>query len=228
MKTFIPGIFLLFSVLSGPERAKRQTSITGAWISRDGDDETVFICQDNYIIITEYNPVNTAFYYSSGGRSREIKGQLIASLEFTTNKSELQQREKGQLIYTAAGNKLSITKDDKTKREFTRIDDGTGNLAGVWKKEAATGDEQTLLILSGTRFQRVRFNAKTRELVSSYGGHYKHSQGNYTEHISFYRKDPDMIGKSVSYTIEIKKDRLTIKGKNEKGEAVEEEWGRKL
>ena len=66
--------------------AAQEASIVGAWQSKDGDDETVLICQAGYIVITEFNPVNTAFYYSSGGSYKVIKDQLIASLEFTTNK----------------------------------------------------------------------------------------------------------------------------------------------
>lgn len=228
MKTLLPCILISVISLFSPELTKQQTSITGAWLLKDGDDETVFICKDGYILITEYNPINTAFHYSSGGSYQEIKGQLVASLEFTTSKSELQQAKmKGQLIYSISGDKLSITKEDSIKKVLNRVDDGGGAMAGVWKKPGQQGDEKTLLILSGKRFQRIRYNAKTKELISSYGGHYDYNNGKYTEHIEFYRKDPEMIGKTISFAVEIEKDRMTIKGKNEKGEGVEEEWSRK-
>ncbi len=207
--------------------AGQETSIVGAWQSQDGDDETVLICQAGYIVIAEFNPVNTAFYYSSGGSYTLTKERLIVGLAFTTNRSEAQQPgEKRQLEYSRLGDKLSITKDDSIKVLFTRIDNGNGMLAGVWQLAGKHGALKDLLILSAGRFQRIHFNTQTNELISSYGGRYDYSDEKYIEHINFYRKDPDKIGKSVSFTVEIHQNRMTIKRKNEKGETVEEEWMR--
>lgn len=205
--------------------AGQETSIVGAWQSKDGDDETVVICHEGYIVITEFNPVNTAFYYSGGGSYKVTKERLIVSIEFTTNKTELQQAgKKAQLPYSRSGDKLSVTKDDSVKISFIRIDNGSGTLAGVWQLAGKHGELKDLLVLSAGRFQRIQFNAQTKELISCYGGRYDYSDGKYTEHINFYRKDPEKIGKSVSFIVEINKNGMTIKGKNEKGEAVEEEW----
>jgi hypothetical protein len=225
MKTII-RVFFAILFCSG-RLAGQETSIVGAWQSRDGDDETVLICQDGYIVITKFNPVNTAFYYSSGVSYKMMKERLIAGLAFTTDKNELKLAgQKGQLLYSRSGDTLRITKVDSVKILFTRSDDGQGSLAGLWRLAGEQGEIKTLLVLSGTRFQRIRFNEQTKELVSSYGGRYDYRNGMYTEHIDFYRKNPDMIGQSLRFTVEISGSGMKISGKNEKGETVQEDWNR--
>ena len=225
MKSII-NLIIAIVFFSGTSTGQ-ESSVVGTWYSKDGDDEYVLICQANYIVITNFNKVNTAFYYSSGGSYKAIKDRMIASLEFTTSKHELQHiKTLGQLQYTRSEDKLSIIREDSSKVFLSRVDNGQADLAGVWRLAGQQGELKSLLVISGHRFQRIHFNPKTKELIGSYGGRYEYSDGKYTEHIDFYKKDGDKIGTSVSFTLEVNKTGMVIKGKNEKGEEVEELWKR--
>ncbi len=65
-------ILLSLVVISGSFYTP-QSSIVGAWHWKAGDDETVLICTNSHIVITEFNQVNTQFVYCSGGGNYTYK-----------------------------------------------------------------------------------------------------------------------------------------------------------
>ena len=224
-------IFLLLAIITGSFTGP-QPSITGAWISKNGDDERMMICSGNYIMVAEFNEVNTAFYYAAGGSYKERDGMLVVDFEFSKYKEERENiGMKGGLKYIINGNKVTVLGNDSSKRVLTRVDDGAGALTGVWqltgrltngKMEPVKGDLKTLKIVSGTRFQCVGFNTGTKEFVSCYGGRYSYKDGKYVEHIEFYWKDPDKIGTAVSFDASVDNNTWT----NKKSGSKIEEWAR--
>ncbi|MFI5131460.1 MAG: hypothetical protein ACHQFX_15770 [Chitinophagales bacterium] len=232
-KIVIAVILLSILVINGSFYLP-QPSIVGAWHEKEGDEEAVVICTDSYIVVTEFNQVNTAFSYCSGGSYKEKNGQLIVMVDFTTRKKETgligTQRA---LNYSIAGDKLTVTLNDSTTRLLTRIDDGSGTLAGTWhlasrmnngQPEPIQKDEETLKIVSGKRFQWITFDPEKNEFIGGGCGNYTYNDGKYTENIECYAKDSYKIGKMLSFDVSINQNVLTQKGFNAKGEPLVEEW----
>jgi len=209
-----------------------QPSITGAWINKEGDDEHTLICSGGYTFMVEYNAVNTAFYYAGGGRYTEKEGMIIFEYEFSKKKEE--QENVGipaAMKFSISRNKLTVFGTDSSKNELTRVDDGTGALAGIWqlksqlsngKLEEIKEPMKTLKIVSGTLFQCVTFNTVTNEFLGCYGGRYTYKDGKYTERIEFYWKKPDKVGTAVSFDAGVDNNTWTIK----QGSSKKEEWTR--
>ena len=226
-------IILSFILLINGRFSRAQTSITGAWHSKEGDDEAVMICKDGYIVITEFNQVNTQFAYCSGGACTERKsGQLIVTIDFTTRRKEIGYiGTQKALNYSISGDKISVTLDDSTTRVMTRLDDGLRTLAGVWRltspmtnkqpEPKQADSRQTIKILSGKRFQWVTFDPEKNEFIGGGGGTYAYTEGKYTESIECYAKDSYKIGTSITFDATLDKDAWTIKGKG-----IEERWSR--
>jgi len=225
----IISIALLLGVTTG-SFTKFQPSITGAWINKEGDDERTLVCCGGYVFMVEYNPVNTAFNYAGGGRYTEKEGVIIFEYEFSKKKDE--QENIGipaTMKFSITGNKLTVFGTDSSKNLLTRIDDGSGELAGIWqlksrsnngKMEETKEPLKTLKILSGTLFQCVTFNTVTNEFLGCYGGRYTYKDGKYTERIQFYWKKSDKVGTAVSFDASVDGDKWTIK----QSVTIKEEW----
>ena len=237
MNKIVIAVILLSALVINGSFYIPQPSIVGAWHEKVEDDEAIVICTDGYIVVTEFNQVNTAFSYCSGGTYKEKNGQLIVMIDFTTRKKETGLiGTEHALNYSIAGDKLTITLDDNTTRLLTRIDDGSGTLAGTWHLASRMNNGQpepiqkdtkeTLKILSGKRFQWITFDPEKNEFIGGGGGNYTYNAGKYTENIECYAKDSYKIGKSLSFDVSINKNVWTQKGLNANGEALVEEWRR--
>jgi hypothetical protein len=224
-------IILLSLLLSTGSFNKGQPSITGAWHEQQEDEEAVIIFTHDYLVVAEFNQINTAFTYGGGGNFSEKKpGQLIVEIDFSSRKKESDLiGTKGALIYSISGEKMTITMNDSTKRLVTRVDDGSGELAGTWRMSAGmnngrmepvpNGPVKTIKVLSGKRFQWVSYNEETNEFIGSGGGTYTYNAGKYTEHIEFYAKDSYKIGTSMAFDATINQNVWT-----NKGSTSQEEW----
>ena len=228
-KIAYPGILLLILIISGSFYPP-ESSIVGAWHEKMEDDEAVLICKDGYMVVTEFNQVNTQFSYCTGGTYKEKNDQFIITVDFTTRKKEIEYIGTQRVMkYSISGDKISVIKDDGTTRVLTRMDDGSGELAGVWRlvsrmnngKTDSIGKDsrETLKIISGKRFQWVTFDPEKNEFVGGGGGNYIYKEGKYSENIECYAKNSYKVGTSVVFDAFVNNNSWTIKGKG-----VEEVW----
>jgi hypothetical protein len=230
MKKITTAIILLSLLFGNGSFNKPQLSVTGAWHEQKDDDEAVIICTHGYIIIAEFNQINTSFIYSSGGSYTEKKaGQLVVDVDFSNRKKDAEfVGTKGAMVYSISGDQMTVTMNDGVKRVVTRVDDGGGELAGAWRLSARMnsgrmeavpdGPVKMIKVLSATRFQWVSFNTETNEFIASGGGTYTFKDGKYTEHIEFYAKDSYKIGTSQAFDATIDKNVWVNK--------AQEEWTR--
>ena len=230
MRKIATTVILLSTVFIHGSFNTPQSSIVGAWHAKEEDDEYVMICKDGYIVVTEFNQVNTRFGYCGGGTYKEKNGQVVVTVDFTTRTKEIgyigTQRA---LNYSISGDKISVILDDSTTRVLTRVDDGSGTLAGAWRlanrmnngqpEPIQKDTRQTLKILSGKRFQWVTFDPEKNEFIGGGGGNYTYTDGRYTENIECYAKDSYRIGTSVTFDAMLSNNSWINKGK-----AIEEEW----
>ncbi len=231
MKKIAAAIILLSLFVINGSFNKPQPLIIGAWHEKEEDQEAVLIFTNDYFMIAEFNQVNTSFTYGVGGSFSEKKaGQPIVELDFSTRKKDAEYiGAKAAMIYSVSGDKMTVTMNDSTKRTVTRVDDGNGELAGIWRMSArmnngkmepvANGPVKMIKILSATRFQWASFNEEKNEFISSGGGTYTFKEGKYTENIEFYAKNSGKIGTSQTFDATIDKNVWTIKAGNS-----QEEW----
>lgn len=235
MKKIVAAIILLSILFINGSFNNPQSSVIGAWHMKKGNTEAVLIYKDGYFVHTMFNKADKKFIFSSGGTYKEKKGQLIAKVEFDT-KEEVNIGTEQAIDFVVAGDKMTISGNDGMKRELTRLDDGTGALAGNWRITGRMNDGQiqpmqkgprkTLKLISGTRFQWMAINLETKEFSSTGGGTYTFKDGKYTENIEFFSRDSSRVGASLTFDGSVNKNVWAHKGTNSRGEPLHEEWTR--
>lgn len=209
--------------------------LQGAWIYNSGNDQQLLLFADGYVVHTAYNIPAKKFIYTHGGPYTTTSDQLMVQIEFNT--------ENKNVIGTTANLKIEV-KDDKltlmTKQgalNFTRQDDGTQNLSGLWKISARqqgdslraihqVGPRKTIKILSGTKFQWAAINPASKEFSGTGGGSYTFANGKYTEHIEFFSRDSSRVGASLSFDGKITDGKWHHSGRSSKGDSIYEVWSR--
>ena len=213
---------------------KPQSSITGAWHSQNGRIENVVVFQDGYFSHSIFDKANKKFIRTYGGTFSESGGQLHVNTEFDTENKDNVGRH-NHYGYSISENKL-ILNTGGTATEFTRIDNGTGELAGNWRITARMnngemqpmqpGRRKTLKLLSGTRFQWMAINTETKEFFGTGGGTYSFKDGRYTENIEFFSRDSSRVGASLVFDGSVSNNVWTHKGLSSRGDPIHEEWTR--
>jgi hypothetical protein len=228
-------IFILFIIVSVAAMAtafyKPQSSITGAWHSQNGSIENIVVFQDGYFSYSIFDKANKKFIRTYGGTFSEAGGQLHVNSEFDSEFSDNVGKH-SHYGYSVSGNTLMLT--TSTATEFTRIDNGTGALAGNWRITARmnngqmqaiqSGPRKTLKLLSGTRFQWMAINTETKEFFGTGGGTYTFKDGKYTENIEFFSRDSSRVGASLVFDGSVNNNVWTHKGLSSKGDPIHEEW----
>lgn len=214
--------------------AKTQTSLTGAWSARNGTVDHVLIFQDGYFSYTVYDKANKKFIRTWGGTYTESGGQMHANIEFDT---ESKANVGGHKHYAASVSSNSLKLDmGAGVNSWTKIDDGSANLAGNWRITGRMRDgsmqpiqkapRKTLKILSSTRFQWMAINTETKEFSGTGGGTYTFKDGKYTENIEFFSRDSTRVGASLSFDGSVNNNVWTHKGLSSRGDPIHEEWTR--
>jgi hypothetical protein len=232
-KGFIISISFMLLILSGGFLQKAET-ITGAWHSINGTTENVFIFQDGYFSHTVFDKQHKKFIATHGGTFNIAGGQLNVNIEFDSESKDRIGTTK-QFPISISANKLKLTINGDNK-EWSRIDNGTGDLAGNWRISGRMNNGQiqpiqrsarkTLKLLSGTRFQWMAINPETKEFFGTGGGTYTFTNGKYTENIEFFSRDSSRVGASLTFDGSVAGNIWTHSGKNSRGEPLHEEWSR--
>lgn len=213
---------------------RAQDSPIGAWKSTSGEVTSVLLITPSWFTVTDYDSQR---FISSYGGSWKQNGdtQVDVTIHFNTaNASQVGQNttvpvgmENGQLITSSPGG---------GKQEWTRIDDGSGPLAGSWQITSRerdgkmtpipNGARRTMKILTGTRFQWVAINQETGEFFGSGGGTYTFENGTYTEKIEFFSRDSSRVGASLSFKGSVNGNNWDHSGNSSKGDPIHEIWTR--
>ncbi len=229
--TLFIGMLMAFDQRSLPAT---QQPLTGAWQWQQGSTEQVLIFQDGYFSHSVFDKTNKKFSGTYGGIYKTEGDQLKLIIEFDTNDKENIGREK-KFAFTATAKQLS-TDISGAPQQWTRIDEGKDNLAGVWRisgrmvddkiNQIQKADRKTLKLLSGTRFQWMAINPATKEFFGTGGGTYTFTNGKYTENIEFFSRDSTRVGASLTFEGAVKDGVWNHSGKNSRGEPLNEFWAR--
>lgn len=226
----ICGLFFVTGFTESP------FSLTGAWHSKKGTQEQVLLFQDGYFSYSLFDKANKKFLRTFGGTYNETNGQLHATIEFDTEQKDNIGKHT-HYNFSISGNSLTLNTGEDIV-EWTRLDMGSGELAGNWRISGRMNNGQmqpvqrtarkTLKLLSATRFQWIAINPETKEFFGTGGGTYSYQNGKYTEQIEFFSRDSSRVGASLTFDASISGNVWIHKGFSSRGEPIHEEWTREL
>lgn len=228
---FLP-VFLLLGTESF--HSNPQLALTGAWQAKSGTNDHVLIFQDNYFSYTIFDKANRKFIHTSGGSYSEGSGRMHVNMEFDEDNKENVGSHK-HFGVAIENDKLQLDLGGGVN-QWTRVDNGTGGLAGNWRitgrmregamQQVEKSARKTLKLLSGTRFQWMAINTETKEFFNTGGGTYTFKDGKYTENIEFFSRDSSRVGASLVFDGAVNNRVWTHKGLSSIGEPIHEEWTR--
>ncbi len=214
---------------------QNQLAITGAWQVEDGGTRHVLIFADGYMTHAAFSVDDKTFASSRGGSYQAQANEVKLKWEYDTQNSEKVGQD-DSFNFTLGDNELVIIVQGR-EIPFTRVDDGTGALAGNWKISGrmqdgkinpihTTGPRKTIKILSGKRFQWIAINPETKEFFGTGGGSYTFSNGKYTENIEFFSRDNSRVGKSLSFDDKLVNGEWHHSGASSTGDKIYEVWSK--
>lgn len=231
------AIFILFCILTTFEIMAQ--SPIGAWRADIDNGKTVLksvlILTDNYATFTTYNAESGEFISTTGGSWKFENNTITELIEFDSQNPE-RVGTKNSFDFIIKDSMMTILDTNIT---FTRIDNGTrGHLHGAWLMSARTIDgeiqvrdtntpRKTMKILSGTRFQWIAYNTKTKQFMATGGGTYTTQNGTYTESIEFFSKDNSRVGLSLKFQFNLKDEKWHHTGFSSKGDPIDEVWSKR-
>lgn len=221
-------------------------ALAGAWkLTRTTDPgrtapDVVKIIAGNSFTFADYDQAQRQFIGAGGGTFTVAENNLTETLEYFTPDSA---RVGTSLQYTIQlkGQTLTLTRKQDggqiTRETWQRLDDGRTPMAGAWRiRERANesgqltamprGPRKTIKWLSGTRFQWAAINPETKQFFGTGGGTYTVQNGRYTETIEFFSRDPQRVGRLVSFEHELKDSAWHHRGLSTAGNKIYEVWAK--
>jgi len=223
---------LVFLIVISCTRSLGQEALVGAWQTDTEGGRIVMICSEKYFSAAVYNSTSGAYVGTCGGSYR-LEGNVFVEVhEFNTLKPDFIGKEMRTLVEIKKDR--IVFKESDANKEWTRIDDGGGHLAGAWLitgrmensalNKITPGVRRTMKILSGTRFQWIAYNIETREFFGTGGGTYTAEKGKYRETIEFFSRDNSRVGKTLGFDFLLEDGNWRHKGFSSKGDPIDEVW----
>jgi hypothetical protein len=228
---------LIITILSSLTTATiDKTDFIGAWEYGPAEKHTVMIATDKVFSVATYDKPGRKFISSYGGTWR-IEGNKIARIiEWNSADSTQVGKEISEEI-EVTNNKL-INK--QTNETWNRVDDGKpGALMGAWvitgnytddkvsKRASPFFPRRTMKVLSGKRFHWIAYNVSTKSFMNAGGGTYTTENGKYTEHIEFFTKTAESVGKTLSFDYSFVNGDWRHKGQKSTGGTMDECWSKR-
>ena len=207
-------------------------ALTGAWNLHEGSNSITWVFINGYAVLSAYDKDNKKFIMTSGGPYSIVNDQLKITLEFNTADST-RVGQPHDFKFNIAQDQLTL-QAPSVNHSYKRLDNGTGDLAGVWYiagrlengqiNERQLGPRRTLKVLSGTRFQWIAINPSVKGFYGTGGGTYTFANGKYTENIEFFSRDNSRVGASLTFDGKIENGAWLHSGLSSRGEPLNEVW----
>jgi hypothetical protein len=236
MKKIAKALGLLFICIYSPGfYSENEISLIGAWYHENGSVEEIMIFQDGYFTSAVFDKQHKNFIGARGGKFHSGKQSVSFSVEYDSQDStKISNSEE----YAFGSNEKKGRLIRLNGREWVKLDDGHGALAGKWRmgvrlennqgNSTESGTVRRLKILSGKRFQSIEYDVQTNEFIETSGGTYTFKNGVYTENIEFSSSDSSQVGVSMIFDGFLESNVWTLKRSNAKGERVFEKWTRDI
>jgi hypothetical protein len=210
--------------------------IKGAWEYGPAEKHTVMINTEKVFSVATYDDPGKKFINSYGGTWRIQGNKLIQKIEWNSKDPEQVGKEVSSEI-TIAGSKLTLTPSNEI---WNRVDDGKpGELSGAWiitgnytndkvsKRPNPFFPRRTMKVLSGKHFHWIAYNVQTKQFMNAGGGSYSARDGKYTEHVEFFTKTPESVGKTLSFEYLFVNGDWRHKGEKSTGGQMDECWSKR-
>lgn len=83
---------------------------------------------------------------------------------------------------------------------------------------------KTLKMITNNRYQVLALNSETGQFVGSSGGNWTSTEDTYSEHVEFFSKDQNNVGRLLKFDRSFENGLWLHSGKNTKGELMMEKW----
>lgn len=237
MKKYILLTYLfLFSVVLTAQE------LNGAWklIEKNGetvDYEMIKLFSDRYFTYAAYEEDSGQFIEAGGGT------YMYEFFKYTEN-YEIDSTDP-ERSGTSSSYKALLKKDilrvsnieTKTVEVWKKIDEADNKLmATCWRihEKQDEGDAEwrrieyaprkTLKMITNTHYQVLALNSETGKFVGSSGGTWFSDGENYYEHVAFFSKNQDNVGRTLDFHKKIDGELWYHTGLNTKGEIMLEKW----
>ncbi|MEO6916665.1 MAG: hypothetical protein ABI151_14435 [Chitinophagaceae bacterium] len=213
-------------------KAQTMTEPDGAYSFNQGSIRHILLFTEGYFVHAAYDEQAKSFKHSEGGLFKMKDGDLLVKMEFDT-----EHKENVDSIFTFT---CKLTKEslDITyqglQAKYIRIDNGDNPLAGAWRisgrmvdgkfSAIPPGSRKTIKILTGTRFQWIALDPKTKEYFGTGGGSYTYVNGKYTEKLEFFPRDNARVGSLLAFEDRVEDGEWYHTGKSSAGAPVFEIW----
>ncbi len=231
----VPAIVMIILLTSLKSASVDVKDIKGAWEYGPVDKHTVLIATDDVFSVVTYDGPGKKMINAYGGKWRIEGDQFKLTIEWNNTQPE-QVGEESSVDFSLKNNKLTIPSSGEV---WTRVDDGKGDLNGAWiitgnfendkaaKRPAPFYPRRTMKVLSGSRFHWIAYNVKDKQFINAGGGDYIAKDGKYTEHIEFFTKTPESVGKTVSFQYSFVNGDWRHKGEKSTGGPMDECWSKR-
>jgi hypothetical protein len=210
-------------------------NLTGAWLYENESEQRLLVFIDGYNTHTVYSKSAKKFIETSGGPYTADNQTLTIATEFDTKDAQSVGTSRKKQ-FTSNNNQLTFEENGRGIT-YSRQDDGTSALSGLWQitgrmqdgKVAPihrTGTRKTIKILSGTRFQWAAIDPGSKQFYGTGGGTYEFANGRYTEHIEFFSRDSSRVGSSLGFDGKLENGDWHHSGLSSKGDKIYEVWSR--
>ncbi len=231
---FFLSLGLLSSVaLAGSAAEARAWS--GAWRGTDGATERVLLIVDGYFTHTSFERANPRFHRTYGG-PLEFTGAGAAGLVHFDSAEPVRAGKTVTFNGEPTGKELRLRLGDGEEEIWQRIEEGPGELTGVWRISGRQRDGQiqpmplaarrTLKVLTGSRFQWIAMNIETGEMSGTGGGRYEFANGVYTEVIEFFSRDASRVGAKLEFQGSVRDGDWHHQGLSSRGDPIYEIWSK--
>ncbi|MEK9741141.1 MAG: hypothetical protein VW262_08140 [Flavobacteriaceae bacterium] len=191
---------------------------------KDGEEITHRIIMDEqYFIETQFSTSPPKFVLTRGGFYTQ-KGQAIeVSLEFNSN-FEKDGIKNLEILLSSNWKLISKSPIDLNGKWLMagRVTDDGENRRNI------TAPRKTMKFLKDGYFQWIAFNTETFQFFGSGGGFYTAENQKYTEHIEYFSRNNETVGKVLPFSYNLKTSDWYHSGMSSKGELMREIWTKRM
>ena len=194
------------------------------WEDLDGWAQMKLI-SNGYFMLAVYDSKKKQFLNAAGGTYAVRNGKYTEYILFHTvdpslvGKSFTFQIRVSDSKLVQNGNVRLDGINMHLSEEYQRVDYGTESpIAGAWRKQSAQQAyvnsqkrESTLMLVTGTRFQRVSYNSSTKKIGSVEGGTFQFRNNQWVEVHKFNKNSTASVNRRFSYDARYEGRRMGIK-----------------
>lgn len=221
MKNFLSLTLVFFSTLF----AGHANTITGAYLSKSKDSNTLYLISKNYLSIINYK--DNVYLGTLGGPFTTNGNEISLTLEYHDRHPDSVGMKKVIPIQIKTNLKidgLPVIKTKQHKQDLDGLWRITGRQSGDKMNTIPKGDRKTIKILVDGYFQWIAINPAEKGFYGTGGGKYTFENGKYSENIVFFSRDNSRVGNTLNFEGELKEKQWHHSGKSSKGDPIYEIW----